>query len=454
MLLILGGMILTLTLGIQESSAQTRIKDVAYVQGARDNDLIGYGLVVGLAGQGDSDPTLTKTTMANLMRRFGILISSDDIKAKNAAVVMVTARIGAFARNGSKLDIQVSSIADAKSLQGGTLLQTPLMGANGEVYAVAQGSVSVGGFLAGSGGSGGSTVQKNHPTVGLIPGGALVEREIPTNVFESGGLQVTLRESDFTSAVRMANAINSELGPLAFAKDSSTVQVFVPQEMRPKPRQAEFIAMVENVRFRPDAPARIVMNERTGTIVANANIRIHSVAVAHGNLTVSIASTQTVSQPNPFTGNILTGDLSAGAGGAGGTAAQAIQGDPNQPLMIGGRVVYRDVSGQTIQVPVGISPPPGYEPVLVGETPQGTPANGAAGGNVNVQGGNVETVTVDNTTTEVQEVKAKFRVLEELPTVEEVASALNALGVTPRDMMAIFQSMKQAGALQAELVLQ
>lgn len=438
---------------------QSRIKDVAYVQGARDNDLVGYGLVVGLDGQGDSDPVLTKQTVANLMKRFGVQISQNDVKAKNCAVVMVTARISAFERNGAKIDVQVSSMADAKTLQGGTLLQTPLMGADSQIYAVAQGSVSVGGFFAGNSGAGGASVQKNHPTSGRIPGGALIEKEIPTDVFNQGVLEIALRENDFTSAVRMANAINEQLGSIAYAVDANTVRVYVPQEAQPENKQTEFIARIENIEFRPDAPARIVMNEKTGTIVANSKIRIHSVAVAHGNLTVAIATTQKVSQPNPFTGNVI-GDLSAGSGGsggAGGAAASGILGDSETPLEIGGRVVYQDDQGQQIQVPIGIAPPVGYTPVMKGATGQpgvaSAGASGAPGGNVNVTTG-AQTVVTEQTTTNVQEEKTKFIVVEDLPTVEDVAAALNALGVTPRDMMAIFQSMKQAGALQAELVLQ
>lgn len=438
---------------------ETRIKDVAYIQGARDNDLVGYGLVVGLDGQGDSDPALTKQTVSNLIKRFGIQINANDIKAKNAAVVIITARISPFLKSGSKIDIQVSSLADAKSLQGGTLLQTPMMGADGKIYAVAQGSVSVGGFFAGSSGGGGASVQKNHPTAGRIPGGALVEQEIPTDLFANGVLEISLRENDFTSAVRMANAINQQIAPIAHAVNANTIRVFVPQDAQDETRQAEFIARIENIEFRPDVPARIVMNEKTGTIVANSKIRIQNVAIAHGNLTVAIATTQQVSQPNPFTGNII-GDLTAGSGGDGGDGGGAAAGVPGlseEPLVIGGRVVYADDSGAQIQVPTGLKPPPGYKPVMKNATSQppiaAHGAEGAQGGDVNATTG-AKTVVTEQMTTNVQEEKAKFVVVEELPTVEQVAAALNALGVTPRDMMAIFQTLKQAGALQAELVLQ
>lgn len=433
--------------------AQSRVKDVAFVVGARDNDLIGYGVVVGLAGQGDSDPTLTKQTIASIVRRFGIQTTYNDIKAKNSAVVMVTARIGAFARNGSKLDVTVSSMSDAKSLAGGTLLQAPLLGANGKVYAVAQGPLALGGFFAGVGGPGGATVQKNHPTAGRIPNGALVEQEIPTDLFHGGVLEVTLREPDFTSAVRMSNAINEQIGPLAFAVNSSTVRVFLPAEAQEEQGKMDFIARVENVNFRPDCPARVVINEKTGTIVANAKIRIHSVAVAHGNLTVNISSHLDVSQPNPFTGNVI-GDLRGGSGGSGGVAAQGVAGVQDTPLNIGGRIVYEDDYGKQVQVPSGVVPPPGYRPVFVKGTSQAAvPSPGAPGGNVTVAGG-PQTVVTQSVTTTVDEPKVPLVVFDDLPTVEEVASALNALGVTPRDMMTIFQAMKQAGALQAELILQ
>lgn len=435
------------------SLAQSRIKDVAYVQGARDNDLIGFGLVTGLDGKGDGDPTLTKQVVTSLVRRFGVATPLNDVHAKNAAIVMVTARIGPFIRNGAKIDVQISSLADAKSLVGGVLLQTPLMGGDGQVYAVAQGSVSVGGFFAGTGGTGGASVQKNQLTAGRIPGGALVEREIPTNLFGSGALEIVLRESDFTSAVRMSNAINQQVGPLAHAVNASTVRVFVPKEAQPEEAQTDFIARVENVEFRPDVPARIVINERTGTIVANSKIRIHSVAIAHGNLTVAIASTPVISQPNPLTGNVI-GNVEGGSGGAGGAAASGVVGNPDEPLTIGGKAIYEDSTGQQIQVPIGLMPPPGYTPVYQKGTSQaGVASPGAPGGNATVTPG-AQTVVASQTSVNVQEQKAPLVVFEDLPTVEQVAGALNALGVTPRDMMTIFQSMKQAGALQAELVMQ
>jgi flagellar P-ring protein precursor FlgI len=445
--------LLALLLVLTNLEAQSRVKDVAMVVGARDNQLIGYGVVIGLNNQGDSDASLIRISIQNLIKKFGLSIAENGIKAKNAAAVMVTAKIPPFARNGSKLDVTISSIADAKALQGGMLLQTPLVGGDGQVYAVAQGSIATGGFLAGTGGPGGSSLQKNHPTVGTIPGGAIVEREIATDLFQGGALQLALRENDFTSAVRLANAINEQVAPLAQAVSGSTVRVFVPKEAQNDDRIMEFVARVENVVFRPDAAARIVINEKTGTIVANTRIRIDSVAVAHGNLSVAITSTQSVSQPNAFTGNII-GNNQAGAGGAGGAAASGVVGAAETPLVVNGNTIFEDDQGNQYPVAAGVTPPSGTHVKMIPGTGQsGVASAGAAGGNLNQNTG-AQTVVTTQTTTDVKEEKPKFLVLDDMPTIQEVASALNSLGVTPRDMMSIFQSMKQAGALQAELVLQ
>lgn len=343
-----------------------RVKDLAMIAGARDNQLVGYGLVSGLAGNGDKNPVYTIQTIANMLLRFGISVPASTIAAKNVAVVMVTADIPAFRKTGTRLDVTVSSMGDAESLQGGVLLQTPLLGADGKVYAVAQGPLSIGGFSAGVGGGGGATVQKNHPTTGQIVNGALVEREIPATIVRNDFIELLLREPDFTSAARLSEAINEKFVDSAEALDSTTVRVKLPAGMEASP--VEFIARLEAIEVTPDIPARIIINERTGTIVATSRIKISSCAVSHGNLTISIASTLDVSQPNPFS---QTGD----------------------------------------------------------------------------------TTTTPRTDTKVNEAKAALIALPELPTVEKVAAALNALGVTPRDMMAIFQAMKQAGALQAELII-
>ena len=350
-------------------SGGSRIKDLIDVEGARDNQLNGYGLVVGLAGTGDSKIDSTLQSIANALKTYGINVPADDIKSGNVAAVMVTSDIGPFSKPGSRIDVTVSSIGDSKTLQGGVLLQVPLQGADKTVYAVAQGPIAVGGFLGGQGGPGGATVQKNHPTVGTIPNGAIVEREIPTQIVQNGSLNLNLREADFISAARMAEAINRVFPNTAVARDGRTVNVIVPPEYNSY--EVNFLASLGGIELEPDSVARVVINERTGVIVATSNVRVSKVAVSHGSLTISIASTLTASQPNaPLIGN---------------------------------------AAGQTAILP--------------------------------------------STTTDVTEQKGHFKVVEEAPTIEKVAAALNALGVSTRDMMSIFQTMKRAGALQAELVL-
>jgi len=355
-----------LTFAFAASADNVRVRDLVTVAGARDNQLAGYGVVVGLAGDGDKDPIYTQQTMANLLRRYGVNVPVSTLSAKNVAVVMVTADIPAFAKPGERIDVQVASMGDAKSLQGGVLLQTALLGADNRVYAVAQGPVSVGGFTAGQGGGGGATVTKNHPTVAQIIGGAIVEQEIPTTIVSGDTIELLLRDPDFTSAALMAAAINEVYTNSAHAVDSTSVQVRLPPAA--VGQTVNFIAQLENIEVTPDEPARIILNERTGTIVATASIHISSCAVAYGNITINVASTLNVSQPAPFS-----------------------------------------KTGQTVVTP--------------------------------------------HTTTEVTESKSSIIPLPEMPTVEKVAAALNALGATPRDMMAIFQAMKQAGAMQAELVI-
>jgi flagellar P-ring protein precursor FlgI len=342
-----------------------RIKDLTLVEGGRDNQLVGYGLVVGLAGDGDSTSISVLRSVANALQRFGLVVPYDQIKVKNAASVMVTADIGAFLRPGARIDLVVASLGDAKSLQGGVLLQTPLLGADGRVYAVAQGPVAIGGFLGGTGGPGGSTVQKNHPTVGTISNGAIVEREIPTTFVGPQGLHLLLRDPDFTSAARMAKAINAVYPGTSDAQDPATVAVRLPAEF--KGHEVDYVSAVGAIEMAPDSVARIVINERTGTIVATSTVRISQVAISHGSLTITVTSSQGVSQPGAFS------------------------------------------SGQT--------------------------------------------TVVNGTTTAVDEVKGSFKVVDELPSIERLASALNALGVSTRDMTAIFQTLKRSGALQAELII-
>jgi flagellar P-ring protein precursor FlgI len=350
-------------------SGGSRIKDLIDVEGARDNQLNGYGLVVGLAGTGDSKIDSTLQTIANALKNYGVNVPMDDIKSGNVAAVMVTAEIPPFVKPGTRIDVTISSIGDSKTLQGGVLLQVPLQGADKTVYAVAQGAIAVGGFLGGQGGPGGATVQKNHPTVATIPNGAIVEREIPTQIVSNGSMNLMLRDADFTSAARMAEAINRVFPNTAVARDSKTINVLLPQEY--SNYEVNFLATIGSIEVEPDTAARVVINERTGVIVATSNVRVSKVAVSHGSLTISVASNLTASQPNgSFFGN------SAGT-----------------------------------------------------------------------------TEVLNSTTTDVNEQKGSFKLVEEAPTIEKVATALNALGVSTRDMMSIFQTMKRAGALQAELVL-
>ena len=247
----------------------SRIKDLAMVAGARDNQLAGYGLVVGLAGDGDKNPVDTLQTIGNLLQRYGLTVPAQTISAKNVAIVMVTADIPAFAKPGSRLDVVVASMGDAKSLQGGVLIQTPLLGADGKPYAIAQGTLSIGGLSASGGGDGGgASVSKNHPTVGTIINGALVEREIPATIVSDNHLELLLRNPDFTSSSRMAAVLNSKFPLSAVAVDATTVRVGIPITW--SGTSVDFISQIETLELTPDVPARVIINERTGTIVATA----------------------------------------------------------------------------------------------------------------------------------------------------------------------------------------
>lgn len=353
-------------LAVPVGLSASRVKDLAQVEGGRDNQLVGYGLVVGLAGDGDSNAIATLRSVANTLQRYGITLNPQDIKAKNSAAVMVTAEIGAFLKPGARIDVNVASMGDAKTLQGGVLLQTPILGADGRVYAVAQGAVAIGGFLGGTGGAGGATVQKNHPTVGVISNGAIVEREVPAVFVRDNVLRLLLHNPDFSSAAQMADAINARWPASANAVDSATLAVQLPAEYRG--RDVAFVSDLGQIEALTDTLARIVINERTGTIVATSTVRLSQVAIAHGSLTITVSSNQGVSQPNGFSSG-----------------------------------------GQTTQM--------------------------------------------QSTQTAVNEGKGGFTIVGEQPSIERLASALNTLGVSTRDMMAIFQSLKRSGALQAELVI-
>ena len=360
------GLLLLWSLVGGTTSHASRVKDLTIVEGGRDNQLVGYGLVVGLAGDGDSNAIATLRSVSNLLQRYGLTVNAAELKAKNTAAVMITAEIGAFLKPGARIDVNVASMGDAKTLQGGVLLQTPLVGADGRVYAVAQGPVAIGGFFGGAGGAGGATVQKNHPTVGNISSGAIVEREIPATFVRDNVVRLLLHNPDFTSAARIADSINGKWALAANPVDAATIAVSIPEQYRG--RDVVFLADLGQIESSADTLARIVINERTGTIVATSTVRLSQVAIAHGSLTITVSSNVGVSQPTPFS-----------------------------------------------------------------------------------QGG--QTTAVQSTKTDVNESKGGFTVLNEPPSIERLAAALNALGVSTREMMAIFQTLKRSGALQAELVI-
>ena len=362
-----------------------RIKDVASIKGIRNNQLVGYGLVVGLNGTGDKSGTgFTNQSLGNMIERLGVDVDKSNISVKNVAAVMVTAVIPPFARIGNKIDVVVSSVGDAKSLQGGTLLMTPLRGVDGNVYGLAQGPLSVGGFSAGGGG--GTGVTKNHPTVGRISRGGTIEREIPVPIQGKEELIIALGNPDFTTATRVRKAINGRFGmTLAKTVDSGTVKVEVPQRFRES--VVEVVATLENLEVVPDSVAKVILNEKTGTVVVGEKVRISTVAVAHGNLSIVVKEQTSVSQPAP-----LAPDPPEGA--------QAEQFDEDEGAVV------------------------------------------APGGS---------TVVTTNSNLSVQEGQNRLLLVPGSSTIGELVRALNAIGVTPRDLITIFQSIKAAGALHAEL---
>lgn len=358
--------VLALLLAAPYAAEATRIKDIASIDGVRDNQLVGYGLVVGLNGSGDSDQTkFPVQTLSNLLERSGVTIRRTDITVKNLAAVMVTATLPPFAKQGTRLDVLVSSMGDAKSLAGGTLVMTPLKGGDGQVYAVAQGAVSTSAF---SYGGQAASAQKNHPTAGRVPEGALVERELPNILADRNRLRLNLHQPDFTTASRLAAAINTKFNAtIAVCNDPGSVLLSVPDSYQGN--TVEFAAAMEGLEVQPDTSAKVVLNERTGTIVIGNAVRISTVAVAHGNLTLTIREAPMVSQPAPFS--------------------------------------------------------------RVGET-----------------------AVVPRTDLKVAEQKGNgLSVLKEGANIGDVVRALNAIGVTPRDLIGIMQALKAAGALQGELTI-
>jgi flagellar P-ring protein precursor FlgI len=349
----------------QEGPGAARLKDVTSVQGAAETPLIGYGLVVGLNKTGDKRQTIfSGQTLANMLERFGIAVAPGEMKVENIAAVIVTSQLGPYAATGSKLDVTVSSIGDARSLQGGTLLPVPLRGPDGKVVALAQGALSLGGFGAGGGGN---SVQVNHLTVGRVPNGALVQDAHPAAMPTGGQLRFALHEPDFISANRVAKAINLELGSnAAHVIDAGAVTVAVPTQYADS--IPDLIARLEPLPVTTDVAARVVINERTGTVVMGGDVRLGPAAVAQGSLSVKIATQYDVSQPAPFSPN-----------------------------------------GQTTVTP--------------------------------------------RTDVSADEKGAQIVTLDAGATLGDVVRALNLLGATPRDVIAIMQALKASGALKAELVI-
>jgi flagellar P-ring protein FlgI len=276
----------------------TRIKDIVDVEGVRDNMLIGYGLVVGLNGTGDSlnNSPFTEQSLIAMLERLGVNTRGQNMNTGNVAAVMVTGTLRPFSNQGTRIDVNVAALGDAKSLQGGTLLVTPLMGADGAVYAVAQGSVNIGGFSAEGAAA---SVVKNTPTSGRIAEGALVEREIPFSLADAKIIRLSLKNPDFTTARRIAQAINGFMGDgLAAAENSASVKLIRPANY--KGSIVDLITDIEQLPVEPDQVARVVIDERSGVIVMGSDVRISTVAIAQGNLTIKITETPQVSQPNPF----------------------------------------------------------------------------------------------------------------------------------------------------------
>ncbi len=294
----LGMACVALAIAIAPAAASSRIKDIADVEGVRDNVLIGYGLVVGLNGTGDGvkDMPFTQESLIAMLERMGVNTRGGDVDSDNIAAVMVTGSLPPFARQGSRIDVTVSALGDAESLQGGTLLVTPLLGADGEVYAVSQGQVAIGGFSAQGQGQ---NVTKGVPTSGRIASGAIVEREIPFSLNSLNTVKLSLRNPDFTTSRRVAQAINAFLGErTARSVDPSTIQLQVPGHYSGS--VVDLITDVEQLRVEPDQMARVVIDESSGIIVIGADVRISEVAIAQGNLTIRVTETPQVSQPAPF----------------------------------------------------------------------------------------------------------------------------------------------------------
>jgi flagellar P-ring protein FlgI len=354
--------LISLSLATSPALASSRIKDIVEFEGVRDNMLVGYGIVVGLNGTGDSlrNAPFTRQSLEAMLERLGVNTRDANLNTKNVAAVMVTAKLPAFSAAGSPIDATVSAMGDAKSLQGGTLLVTPLMGADGEAYAVAQGTVQTGSISAG--GASGSSVSKGVPTAGRIAGGAIVERELGFQLASMGQMRMTLRNPDFTTSRRIAEAVNRQFPGTAHAQNPTIVAVRPPAGHD----MTAFLAQIENLQVQPDNAARVVIDEVSGVIVMGEAVRVSTVAIAQGNLTIRVQEFPDVVQPAPFS------------------------------------------QGQTVVIP--------------------------------------------QTAVDVEEEKGKqFLTVRNGASLSDLVAGLNALGVTPRDMISILQTIKAAGALQADI---
>jgi len=367
------------------SAGAARIKDISSIGGIRDNQLVGYGLVVGLMSTGDSIKNgYTRETLSNMLSRQGLAMRDKDLKSNNIAAVMITAVLPPFAKTGAKLDVMVSSVGDAKSLLGGTLLMTPLRGADNEIYAVAQGAVVIGGFVAGANSASGSAVGKNHTTVGYITNGALIEKELRYDFEKTRQLAVNLYQPDFTTLNRLASTVSSRIGDVDVKLvDSGSALITVKNSY--KGSIVSLLSAIENLDVSIDTAAVVVLNEKTGTVVMGENVRISTIAVAHGNLSFQIKEESNVSQPLPF----------------------APRGVPGQGPTDAGHGVTMGSGGQTVVTP--------------------------------------------STQINVAEEKKALVVMPRGVTIQDVVRGLNAMGVTPRDLMQILQTIKAAGSLQADL---
>ena len=362
---------LLLVLAAGVAGAGIRIKDLGRIDGIRENMIVGYGIVTGLAGTGDSSRSqATLQSVANALREFGVSVTVAQLSSRNVAAVLVTTNLPAFARPGDKVDVNVSSLGDARSLLGGTLLMMPLYGPDKKVYALAQGSLSIGGYKYDQNGN---VVQKNHPTSGIIPEGALVEADIAAEIVGTDGvIRVLLFDPDYTTASRIASGINEHMNAsIAIAKDASRVEIVLPAQERG--RLVDFVSRIESIAVEPDQRARVVINERTGTVVSGGDVRVSRVSVTHGDLRVSIVTDYLVSQP----GGVL------------------------------------------------VEPGPG-----------------------------IRTETVPRTRIDVKDGPVSNVFFSSGATVSELVAALNQIKTGTRDIITILQSIKRAGALHAELVIQ